>query len=290
MAKEKIALSSITVDAEILPNNTLDVYISTETGSGSHYPSLTAEAVGTNVQDLIECLAEASLEGTDRVLTQPFHARNIHGNELKKMFIHYIKRMREVQSLPADSMDSIRGAGECTEAEKWLKLCGINMNAARITDLLNGHRKVFRQSIDLLKSTDNDFVIISADTFTLDGIDGYLVGWIMDNEEDENNLTSYLLFVPVLNMWSDKARKDVLFAEGLEDRPDKFYYDMAAMNGPKVILYSSMNTESGQWEKTKAYAALTDKMLDYLNSASREISEDDLQGNSMEALKEIVEK
>lgn len=290
MAKDKITLSSITVDAEILPNNTLDVYISTETGSGSHYPSLTVEAVGANVQDLIECLAEASLEGTDRVLAQPFHAKNIHGNELKRMFIHYIKRMREVQNLPADSMDSIRGAGECTEAEKWLKLCGINMNAARITDLLNGHRKVFRQSMDLLKSTDNDFAIISADTFTLDDIDGYLVGWMMDNEEDEDNLTSYLLFVPVLNMWSDKARKDVLFAEGLEDRPDKFYYDTAAMDGPKVVLYSSVDTESGRWEKTRTYAALVDKMLDYLNGASREISEDDLQGNSMEALKEITEK
>ena len=133
-------------------------------------------------------------------------------------------------------------------------------------------------------------LFISADAFTLDDIDGYLVGWMTDNEEDEDNLASYLLFVPILNMWSDKARKDVLFAEGLEDRPDKFYYDMAAMDGPKVVLYSSVDTESGQWEKTKAYAALADKMLDYLNGASREIAEDVLQGNSMEALKEITER
>lgn len=171
-----------------------------------------------------------------------------------------------------------------------MKLCGINMNTARITDLLNGHRKVFQQSIDLLKSTDNDFVIISADTFTLDNIEGYLVGWITDNEEDEDNLTSYLLFVPVLSMWSDEARKDVLFVEGLEDRPDKFYYDMAAMDGPKVVLYSSVNTESGQWNTTTACATLIDKMSDYLNDASREISEDNLLENSMEALREITER
>ena len=68
MAKEKITLSSITVDAEILPNNTLDVYISTEGSSGAHYKGLTAAAVGANVQDLIECLAETDLEGTGRML------------------------------------------------------------------------------------------------------------------------------------------------------------------------------------------------------------------------------
>lgn len=167
------------------------------------------------------------------------------------MFTHYIERMRELQTMPAGSVDSIQCAGECTEATKWLKLCGININTARITDLLNGHRKVFQQSIDLLKSTDNDFVVISADTFTLDNIEGYLVGWITDNEEDEDNLTSYLLFIPVLSMWSDTIRKDVLFVEGLEDRPDTFYYDMAAMDGPKVVLYSSVDTESGQWNTTK---------------------------------------
>ena len=148
---------------------------------------------------------------------------------------------------------------------------------------------MFQQSIDLLKSTDNDFVIISADTFTLDNVEGYLVGWITDNEEDEDNLTSYLLFVPVLSMWSDEARKDVLFVEGLEDRPDKFYYDMAAMDGPKVVLYSSVDTESGQWNTTAACATLVDKMSDYLNDASHEISEDNLQENSMEALREITE-
>ena len=229
------------------------------------------------------------MEGTGRRLANPFHGKSLNGSTLRKMFTHYIERMRELQILPADSVDSIRCAGECTEAAKWLKLCGINMNTARITDLLNGHRKVLQQSIDLLKSTDNDFLIISADTFTLDNIEGYLVGWITDNEEDEDNLTSYLLFVPVLSMWSDEARKDVLFVEGLEDRPDKFYYDMAAMDGPKVVLYSSVDTESGQWNTTAACATLVDKMSDYLNDASHEISEDNLQENSMEALREITE-
>ena len=90
-------------------------------------------------------------------------------------------------------------------------------------------------------------------------------------------------------MWSDEARKDVLFAEGLEERPDTFYYDMAAMDGPKVVLYSAVDTESGQWNTTAVCATLVDKMSDYLNDASREISEDNLQENSMEALREITE-
>ena len=42
-------------------------------------------------------------------------------------------------------------------------------------------------------------------------------------------------------------------------------------------------------ECTEACAAFVDKMLDYLNGASREISEDNLQENSMETLREIVE-
>ena len=101
----------------------------------------------------------------------------------------------------------------------------------------------------------------------------------------------------MIDMWSDTARKDVLFVEGLEDRPDTFYYDMAAMDGPKVVLHSSVDAESGQWNTTAACATLVDKMLDlvdkmsdYLNGASCEISEDNLKENSMEALREIMGK
>ena len=122
MTKEKITLSSITVDAQILPNNTLDAYISTEGSSGAHYKGLTAAAVGANVQELIECLAETNLEGTGRRLANPFQGKSLNGSTLRKMFTHYIERMRELQVLPADSADSIRCAGECAEATKWLKL------------------------------------------------------------------------------------------------------------------------------------------------------------------------
>ena len=99
MAKEKITLSSITVDTQILPNNTLDVYISTEGSSGAHYKGLTAAAVGANVQELIECLAETNLEGTGRRLANPFQGKSLNGSTLRKMFTHYIERMRELQAV-----------------------------------------------------------------------------------------------------------------------------------------------------------------------------------------------
>lgn len=62
MEKKNITLSAISVDVEIQPDNTLDAYISTEGSSGAHYQNVSAEAVAENVQDLIECLAEAALE------------------------------------------------------------------------------------------------------------------------------------------------------------------------------------------------------------------------------------
>ena len=112
MTKEKITLSSITVDAQILPNNTLDAYIYTEGSSGAHYKGLTAAAVGANVQELIECRAETNLEGTGRMLA----TSSLNRSTWREMFTHYIERMRKLQTLPADSVDSIRCAGECTEA------------------------------------------------------------------------------------------------------------------------------------------------------------------------------
>lgn len=287
MEKKNITLSAISVDVEIQPDNTLDAYISTEGSSGAHYQNVSAEVVAENVQDLIECLAEAALENTDRCLAETFPSRNLRGGQLQSGFERYLEHRRYLYEHGNDASESVL-KGACEEAEKWLDACGCCLDEARITDLVKGYRKPYQHSIDLLKATDQDYVFISAETFQLSGVCGYLVGWLSDNEEDEDNIAAYLLFVPVLNAWCDDAKRDVLFAEGLEDNPECFHYAMAATDGPKVVLYHETDTDSGAWNSMKLYAELQLAMCEYVNSWSRCIDEDILDGDSKQALSEIV--
>lgn len=287
MEKKNITLSAISVDVEIQPDNTLDAYISTEGSSGAHYQNVSAEVVAENVQDLIECLAEAALENTDRCLAETFPSRNLRGGQLQSGFERYLEHRRYLYEHGNDASESVL-KGACEEAEKWLDACGCCLDEARITDLVKGYRKPYQHSIDLLKATDQDYVFISAETFQLSGVCGYLVGWLSDNEEDEDNIAAYLLFVPVLNAWRDDAKRDVLFAEGLEDNPECFHYAMAATDGPKVVLYHETDTDSGAWNSMKLCAELQLAMCEYVNSWSRCIDEDILDGDSKQALSEIV--
>ena len=287
MEKKNITLSAISVDVEIQPDNTLDAYISTEGSSGAHYQNVSAEVVAENVQDLIECLAEAALENTDRCLAETFPSRNLRGGQLQSGFERYLEHRRYLYEHGNDASESVL-KGACEEAEKWLDACGCFLDEARITDLVRGYRKPYQHSIDLLKATDQDYVFISAETFQLSGVCGYLVGWLSDNEEDEDNIAAYLLFVPVLNAWCDDAKRDVLFAEGLEDNPECFHYAMAATDGPKVVLYHETDTDSGAWNSMKLCAELQLAMCEYVNSWSRCIDEDILDGDSKQALSEIV--
>ena len=52
----------------------------------------------------------------------------ISKDNLEKMFQRYIERKRYNQSVRSDSQDGIYSAGECNEAEKWLKLFGIDLS------------------------------------------------------------------------------------------------------------------------------------------------------------------
>lgn len=288
MEKKNITLSAISVDVEIQPDNTLDAYISTEGSSGAHYQNVSAEAVAENVQDLIECLAEAALENTDRCLAETFPSCNLRGGQLQSGFERYLEHRRYLYEHGSDAPESAHLKGACEEAEKWLGACGCCLDEARITDLVKGYRKPYQHSMDLLKATDQDYVFISAETFQLSGVCGYLVGWLSDNEEDEDNIDAYLLFVPVLNAWCDDAKRDVLFVEGLEDRPECFHYAMAAMDGPKVVLHHETDTDSGTWDSMKLCADLQLAMSECTNSWSRCIDEDILDGDSEQALSEIV--
>lgn len=287
MEKKNIKLSAISVDVEIQPDNTLDAYISTEGSSGAHYQNVSAEVVAENVQDLIECLAEAALENTDRCLAETFPSRNLRGGQLQSGFERYLEHRRYLYEHGNDASESVL-KGACEEAEKWLDACGCCLDEARIMDLVKGYRKPYQHSMDLLKATDQDYVFISAETFQLSGVYGYLVGWLSDNEEDEDNIAAYLLFVPVLNAWCDDAKRDVLFVEGLENSPECFHYAMAATDGPKVVLHHETDTDSGTWDSMKLCADLQLAMSEYTNSWSRCIDEDILDGDSERALSEIV--
>ena len=58
-AQEKgISLGTISVDVELLSDGSYDVWISTEGSSGAHYRGISPSDVGSNVADLIECIAE----------------------------------------------------------------------------------------------------------------------------------------------------------------------------------------------------------------------------------------
>ena len=166
MEKKNIALSAISVDVEIQPDNTLDAYISTEGSSGAHYQNVSAETVAENVQDLIECLAESALENTDRCLAEAFPSRNLRSWQLQGSFEGYLEHRRYLYEHGNDAPESAYLKGACEEAEKWLNACDCCMDEARITDLVKGYRKPYRHSIDLLKATDQDYVFISAEMNT----------------------------------------------------------------------------------------------------------------------------
>lgn len=65
---ERITLSSINIDIDVLPDGKLDAWIATEGSSGAHYVGITPKNVADNVQDLIECMMEAYIG--ERIGTQ----------------------------------------------------------------------------------------------------------------------------------------------------------------------------------------------------------------------------
>lgn len=288
MSKENIQLTTIDVDVQILPDNTLDLYLSTPSSSGEHYIGVTPEQVGDHVAGLIDCLADAQEGMEDRELVHSGCRTELREDLLFKQFSHYIDRKRYNMNQPSDSQDGLYTAGECTEAEKWLALYGVNLEYARIMDLVNYHRKPFQLNFDLLKNTDNDFAVISADTYRLGETKGYLVLWMTDNEEDEDNIIANILFVPELSVWSESAKRDVLYAEGLEDTPSAMDYAMAAATGPKIILSTMLATEYGPWENMSVYRDAFQELHRYADSKNKIVPEEDLDFQGKQSLSEIL--
>ena len=288
MSKENIQLTTIDVDVQILPDNTLDLYLSTAGSSGEHYVGITPEQVGDHVAGLIDCLADAQEGMEERELIHSGYRTDLREDLLLKQFSHYIDRKRYNISHPSDSQDGLYTAGECAEAEKWLSLCGVNLDYERIMDLVNYRREPFQLKFDLLKNTDDDFAIMSADTYTLGDINGHLVLWMTDNEEDEDNITANILFVPELSVWSEAAKQDVLYAEGLEDTPSAMDYAMAAATGPKVVLSTMLATEHGPWDSMSIYQDAFQELRRYTDNKAKTIPAEDLDFHSEQSLMEIL--
>ena len=62
----------------------------------------------------------------------------ISKDNLEKMFQRYIERKRYNQSVRSDSQDGIYSAGECNEAEKWLRLFGVDLSYETIQPMVEG--------------------------------------------------------------------------------------------------------------------------------------------------------
>jgi len=62
--------------------------------------------------------------------------------DVERMFKHYIERKRYNQSKDSCSQDGLYSAGECSEAEKWLKLCGVDLSYERIQEMVEGKREI----------------------------------------------------------------------------------------------------------------------------------------------------
>lgn len=203
-------------------------------------------------------------------------------------FRHYIERKKYNNQQLCGSPDELFSAGECWEAERWLKLLGVNLDDDRIKALTEERRLPFSLDLDLLKATDDDFALITANSYMLGDIKGYLVAWLSDNEEDQDNIGGYILFVPELQLWSESARESVLYANGLEEMPNEFDYGLAALDGPKVSLFSFSSTDHGPWKEMSAYKTLSEKLNSFLLSDDRTISCGTWDFRSEVALNEIL--
>ena len=186
-------------------------------------------------------------------------------------FRHYIEQKKyNIQQL-SDSQDTLHNAGECKEAEIWLKLFGVNLDDNRVRELTEGRRLPFSLDLDLLKATDNDFVLITANSYVLGNIRGYLVAWLNDNKEELDNIDGYILFVPELKLWSESAKKNILRSNELKEVPKEFDYALAALEGPKVSLFSFSSTDHGPWKTMSTYKTLSKKLHFFLSSADQVI-------------------
>lgn len=58
--EDNYQLCNIHVDVQLQPNGLFDVFISEDGSSGAHYSNVTAEEIGRNVAEQVQCYAEAA--------------------------------------------------------------------------------------------------------------------------------------------------------------------------------------------------------------------------------------
>lgn len=188
--------------------------------------------------------------------------RSITEKEVLEMFTNYIARKRYHYQSSSSSPNAIYNEGECHEAEKWLKLCGVNVEKDRITDFVNGTRHAYDYNFDLIKHTDTDFILLSSHCYMINDIKSYIAIYLTDSEEDEDNITAYVLAVPLRERWSNSCTDEIMYAVGLEDSGHEVTYADAIECGPKATLWAKATTESGSWENMQACKSA----LEYANA------------------------
>lgn len=123
----------------------------------------------------------------------------------------------------------------------------------------------------VVRDTDTDFIMLSDDTYQINKISAYLAIYLTDSEEDEDNITAYVLVVPERKLWTESALRDVAFAIGMEGEDVRFipYADMVSC-GPKASLMTEVASESGVWEDMDVFKRIKECVEETLNHAKSE--------------------
>ena len=128
---------------------------------------------------------------------------------LSAEFNRYIERRRGMNHFE-NSQNDIYAVGECMEAERFLKIMGVNIDNDRIKDFIEGRRQIFSSDFDILLGTDNDFVLISSNPYKRGGCNGYIVIWL-HHPEKAVYIVKNAFYVSATNAWSKNGLKVIRF-------------------------------------------------------------------------------
>lgn len=130
---------------------------------------------------------------------------------LSAEFDRYIDRRRHNLDHSENGKDDIYTAGECREAERFLKIMGVNMDDSRIQDLIEGRRQVFSSDFDILVETEDDFVLMSANPYKRGECNGYIVIWLHHSAEKAAYIVENAFYVSPTDAWSKDGLKVIRF-------------------------------------------------------------------------------
>lgn len=139
----------------------------------------------------------------------------------------------------------------------------------------------------LLKEDDMDFILLSADTYCINGMESYLAIYMVDMEDD-SDITAYILAVPKRTLWCDAAKLDILYAIGMEDEDVSISYSDAITCGPKAVIRMEVcNSTEEPWTDFAVFNQFM-KEVDEMATEVEETGEIKVDFQSEEAWNEIL--